>query len=83
MAATSECWADVKSDDRRTNGSGDVFDASGARVRTLVNAQSPAGAFTARWDGRVDAGRRAASGIYFARVEHDGATRAYKLVMLK
>jgi len=61
----------------------DVFSASGARVRTVVDAQSPAGAFTAGWDGRDDAGWRVASGIYFVRVEHSGATRAYKLVMLK
>jgi len=61
----------------------DVFNASGAHVRTVVDAQSPAGAFTAGWDGRNDAGGRVASGIYFVRVEHGGATRAYKLVMLK
>jgi FlgD Ig-like domain len=61
----------------------DVFDASGARVRALVNREQPAGVFTAHWDGRDDAGRRAASGIYFARIEHNGAARAYKLVVLK
>lgn len=61
----------------------DVFNANGARVRTVVDGQSPAGAFTAGWDGRNDAGGRVASGVYFVRVEHSGATRAYKLVMLK
>lgn len=61
----------------------DVFNVSGEKVRSLVNEDAPVGAFSARWDGRDDAGQRAASGIYFARVEHNGATRAYKLVMLK
>ncbi len=61
----------------------DVFNVSGGKVRSLVDEDSPAGAFTARWDGRNDAGQSASSGIYFVRVEHAGATRAYKLVMLK
>ena len=61
----------------------DVFDASGALVRELVRAQQPPGAFTARWDGRSTSGDVVGSGIYFARVEHNGAIRAYKLVMLK
>jgi hypothetical protein len=61
----------------------DVFDATGARVRALVEREQPPGVFTVRWDGHDDTGRAVASGIYFARVEHDGKTRAYKLVMLK
>ena len=61
----------------------DVFDASGGLVRQLVNAQQPPGAFTARWDGRSASGDAVGSGIYFARVQHNGSSRAYKLVMLK
>jgi len=61
----------------------DVFDASGARVRALIDREAGAGAFSVEWNGRDDAGRAAASGIYFARIEHNGSTRTYKLVMLK
>jgi hypothetical protein len=61
----------------------DVFDAAGAPVRTLVDREQTAGAFTTEWNGRNAAGRPAASGIYFARIEHNGVMRAYKLVMLK
>jgi flagellar hook assembly protein FlgD len=61
----------------------DVFDATGSHVRALVNREQMAGAFTATWDGRDQTGRASASGIYFARIQHNGATRAYKLVMLK
>jgi hypothetical protein len=61
----------------------DVFDATGSHVRTLVNREQIAGAFTATWDGHDQMGRASASGIYFARIQHNGATRAYKLVMLK
>jgi flagellar hook assembly protein FlgD len=52
-------------------------------VRTLVDREQTAGAFTTEWNGRNAAGRPAASGIYFARIEHNGVMRAYKLVMLK
>jgi hypothetical protein len=61
----------------------EIFDASGAHVRALVDDDAPPGAFTARWDGRNDAGTPAASGVYFARIQHAGASRACKMVMLK
>jgi hypothetical protein len=61
----------------------DVFDARGARVVALVDREQSAGAYTARWDGRDERGEPAGSGVYFARVSHAGATRSYKLVLLK
>jgi hypothetical protein len=61
----------------------DVFDATGALVRVLVDEDRPAGAYTAHWDGRNGAGAGVGSGVYFARVSHGGASRAYKMVMLK
>jgi hypothetical protein len=38
-------------------------------VRTLVDGWRPAGAHRARWDGRDQAGRAAASGRYLAVCE--------------
>jgi hypothetical protein len=50
-----------------------IFDPSGRRVRTLLRAWMPTGVARARWDGRDDDGRAAAAGVYFARLEREGA----------
>jgi hypothetical protein len=61
-----------------------IFDASGRIVRTLLNgdATSAADGFV-RWDGRDEAGKRAASGVYFVRVEGAGAELQRKLVLMR
>ena len=61
-----------------------VFDAAGRLVRTLVDSQAEAGPHTVAWDGTTDAGDRAASGVYFVRMEAAGTFReARKVVLLK
>jgi hypothetical protein len=61
-----------------------VFDAAGRVVRTLVDSQVEAGPHTVTWDGTTDTGRRAASGVYFIRMEGDGVVSvARKTVLLK
>ena len=61
-----------------------IFDVSGARVATLVNNQRrTAGAHEVRWEGMSDAGVPAASGVYFAQIEHAGARQTTRLVLLK
>ncbi|HXV14735.1 MAG TPA: T9SS type A sorting domain-containing protein, partial [Candidatus Krumholzibacteria bacterium] len=60
-----------------------VYDARGMRIASLVDAERSAGAYTARWDGTDHAGSRVSSGVYFARIAHNGATRTQKLVLLK
>ncbi len=46
----------------------DVLDVGGRRVRALGPRLMDAGAHTVVWDGRDDAGRRAAPGLYFVRI---------------
>jgi hypothetical protein len=46
-----------------------VYGIGGQLVRTLVDADQPAGRYTVRWDGKDDAGHPVASGVYFYRVE--------------
>jgi hypothetical protein len=46
-----------------------IYNALGQRVRTLVNREQAAGTHRARWDGRTEDGRPAASGVYFYRLE--------------
>ena len=64
-----------------------VFDASGRVVRTLIDSPVDAGPHTVVWDGTTDAGRRAASGVYFLKMEAAGQMDAFrankKLVLLK
>ena len=60
-----------------------VYDSRGARLRTLVDEEKTAGAYSTRWDGRSDAGVSQSSGVYFARVEMGGAKRSYKTVLLE
>ncbi|HEX7077085.1 MAG TPA: S8 family serine peptidase [Candidatus Eisenbacteria bacterium] len=63
-----------------------VFSAGGRLVRTLIAADLPGGRFVARWDGRDDAGRDAASGVYFCRLDLAGggapAFRASRRMLL-
>ena len=49
-----------------------VLDARGRRVRAIVDGVLPAGAHAVAWDGRLDDGARAPSGLYFARLERPG-----------
>ena len=60
-----------------------VFDVSGRRVRTLVNAAMPAGRYTATWDGRDGAGRRVVSGVYFYRMDAGSFSDVRKVTLLK
>ena len=46
-----------------------VFAVDGRRVRTLRKGMMEAGEHRLTWDGRDDAGRQVASGLYFAGVE--------------
>jgi hypothetical protein len=61
-----------------------IYDARGARVATLLSGEErAAGAYGMEWDGRTESGSTVSSGVFFARIEHGGATRTKKMVMLK
>jgi len=60
-----------------------VFDAHGAHVATLFDGERNMGAYSVDWDGRTTNAAVAASGVYFARIEQNGATRTKKMVLLK
>jgi hypothetical protein len=49
-----------------------VYNVLGRSVRTLVHADFQAGRHRIRWDGRDDAGRSAASGLYLVRLSTEG-----------
>ena len=69
--------------DRELSVSLSIHDLQGRRLRTLVEGRRAAGAHTATWDGRDEAGEAVASGVYFARVSAAGERRLHKLLLLK
>jgi FlgD Ig-like domain len=66
---------------KAVSGSLRVFDASGRRVRTLVDGELSAGVHSLQWDGRDDAGRVAPSGVYFARLKLGENEQTRRIVM--
>jgi hypothetical protein len=61
----------------------DIFNVLGQKIKTLVDEEYPAGYYTVDWDGTTDAGRAAASGIYFYRMETENYSATKKLMLLK
>jgi len=60
-----------------------ILDGRGRRVRILADGLLPPGVHRIAWDGRDDAGRRLASGVYFARLALPGRVETQRLVLLK
>jgi hypothetical protein len=63
----------------------DIYDATGARVRGLLNrgVDSNRDGDAIHWDGRDDRGRRAKPGVYFARLLAGSETRVSRVVLLE
>ncbi|MEJ2721252.1 MAG: T9SS type A sorting domain-containing protein [bacterium] len=61
----------------------EIFDAQGRRVKTLIDDSTPAGSFTATWNGRDEKGAYVASGVYFVRLQSNGHAQTRKIVLLK
>ncbi len=61
-----------------------VYDTAGRAVRRLVDGLAQtAGRYEAGWDGRDDAGRACASGVYFYRLEVGGYADSGKMALLR
>ncbi len=60
-----------------------VFDLAGRLVRTLRGGPAEAGRGSIAWQGRDDAGRALAAGVYFCRLRGHGQQRILKLTLLK
>lgn len=60
-----------------------VYDLRGHRVRELANGHVVAGRHEVTWDGRDQAGRTTAAGVYFVRMSGPGGTLTSKMVLAK
>jgi flagellar hook assembly protein FlgD len=49
-----------------------IYDVAGRLVRSLVDGHRAAGTHPVRWEGRNDAGRAVAPGVYYVRLEVAG-----------
>jgi hypothetical protein len=61
----------------------EVINLLGQRVATLVDEELIAGQHTVLWDGRDNAGRNLASGIYFYRLKTGSYSQTKKMILLK
>jgi hypothetical protein len=61
----------------------DVFNLSGRRVRTLIQGATPAGRTPSRWDGKLEGGANAASGIYFLRLESESFSLTRRIALVR
>lgn len=59
-----------------------IYNLLGQEVRTLVNKQQAAGAYTVQWDGKDNAGRQVASGIYIYRLKAGNDFKTSKRMLL-
>jgi hypothetical protein len=61
----------------------EVFNLLGQKVRTLLNGQERAGYKTIIWDGKDEAGKGVASGVYFYKVNAGNFNDTKKMTLLK
>ncbi len=59
-----------------------VYSVDGRRVRDLISGSAGAGWNHVVWDGRTNAGRRAAAGMYFVRLRGEGVDETEKVTVL-
>ncbi|MCK4510967.1 T9SS type A sorting domain-containing protein, partial [bacterium] len=60
-----------------------VYDVAGRLVRRLDPATGAHGFLSVDWDGTAPSGERVASGVYFVRLEVDGAVATQRMVLLR
>ncbi|MBN2185124.1 MAG: T9SS type A sorting domain-containing protein [Candidatus Krumholzibacteriota bacterium] len=60
-----------------------VFAPSGRRVATIASGSFSAGPNEVAWDGRDDAGKQVASGVYYYRLKAGDTVQTKKMVLLR
>jgi hypothetical protein len=60
-----------------------IYDISGQLIKTLVDEEQPADAYTTSWDATNKAGGKVASGIYFYELRAGSFTQTRRMVLLR
>jgi flagellar hook assembly protein FlgD len=60
-----------------------IYDVTGKRVRSLIDASIAPGEYEVTWDGRSDGGGRVAAGVYYYRLVTATSDETRKMVLLK
>jgi hypothetical protein len=60
-----------------------IYDATGARVRTLCEGTQPAGYHSISWDGLNESGNNVSTGVYFYRLQAGKKLLTKKMVLLR
>ena len=60
-----------------------IYNATGQRIKTLVSGELEPGRHQVIWDGRIEQGTSAASGVYFCRLTLGGMTATRSMVMVR
>jgi len=60
-----------------------IYNIRGEKVKTLVNENRLPGNYKVIWDGKDDAGKRVASGVYFYRLKVGENSISKRMVLLK
>jgi flagellar hook assembly protein FlgD len=61
----------------------DVYDVQGRRIRRLLSQELSAGNYTIRWDGHLEAGGAAPSGVYFSRLRVGERRTASTMILVR
>ncbi len=61
----------------------EIYNQKGQKVRTLSRERFAAGTHSLVWNGKDDAAKDCASGIYFYRLKTDGYVKSRKMLLLK
>lgn len=59
-----------------------IYNLTGQKVKSILNAKQPAGQYSVNWDTDNDSGRRVQGGIYICRISISGKVNGLKIVVL-
>jgi hypothetical protein len=60
-----------------------IIDVQGRKVHTLLHQKMPAGTYVARWNGDLERGAQAASGVYFYQLRVGPQLRTGKMALVR
>jgi len=62
----------------------EIYNATGQKVRTLINGNKDAANYNIPWNGKNDEGRYVAAGVYLYKLRHGGRyTSTKKMILMK